>query len=67
MTISLVQDMVTFLNIFPSKNGISSELIPAESTLGYPNTDYNKIIIKLGGYAQVYIRTTNINDHRTVG
>ena len=45
MTRSLVQYMVTFLNMLPSKNGISSDLGPEEIILGSPNTDYNKLRI----------------------
>ena len=53
MTRSLVQDMITCLNIFPSKNGISSDLSPAAIILGSPNPDYNKLKIKFGAYVQV--------------
>ena len=45
--------------MLPSKNGISSELIPAAIILGSPNPDYNKLKIALGSYAQVYIGTKN--------
>ena len=67
MSISLVQDMITCLNIFPSNNGISSDLSPAAIILGSPNLDYNKLKIKFGEYAQVYIGTTNIKKQITVG
>ena len=67
MTISLVQDMVTCLNMIPSKNGISSDLSPAEIILGSPNPDYNRLKITLGSYTQVYIGTTNSKNRRTVG
>ena len=66
MEISLVQDMVTCFNMFPSKNGISSDLSPAAITLGSPNLDYNKLKIKFGAYAQVYIVTTNSTKNKIV-
>ena len=59
--------MVTFLNMLPSKNGISNKLRPAAIIPGSPNLDYNKLKIKLGSYAQVYIGTTHITKQRTVG
>ena len=59
--------MIACLNMFPPKYGISSKLRPASIILGYPNPDYNKLNIKLGAYAQVYIGTTNIKKHRTAG
>ena len=51
--------MVTCLNMLPSKNGIPSDLIPAEIILESPNTDYNKLKTIFGAYAKVYIDTTN--------
>ena len=45
--------MITYLNIFPSKNGISSNLSPEAIILGSPNPDYNKLKITFGEYAQV--------------
>ena len=56
---SLVQDMITCLNMFPSKNGVSINLSPAAIILGSPNPDYNKLKIKFVAYAQVYIGSTN--------
>ena len=67
MTISLVQDMITCLKMFPSKNGISINLSLASIILGSSNTDYNKLKIKFGAYAQVYIGTTKSTKQRTVG
>ena len=67
MTILLVQDTVTFLNMYPSKNGISSDLSPAAIILGSPNLDYNKLRITFVAYAQVCIGTTNSTKYRTVG
>ena len=67
MMISLVQDMITCLNMFPSKNVISSNLRPSAIILGSPNLDYNKLKITFGAYAQFYIGTTNIIKQITVG
>ena len=35
--------MITCLNMFPSKNRISSDLRPANIILGSQNPDYNKL------------------------
>ena len=67
MTISLVQDMITFLNMLRSRNGILINLSPEATILGYPNTEYNKLKIIFGVYAQVYICTTNSTKEMSVG
>ena len=67
MTILLVQDTVTFLNMYPSKNGISSDLRPAAIILGSPNPDYKKLSIAFVAYEKVCIGTTNSTKYRTVG
>ena len=59
--------MITCLNMFPSKDGISSNLIPAAIILGSPNTYYNKLKITFGANAQVYICTNKSTEYRTVG
>ena len=59
--------MITCLNMFPSKNGTSSDLIPVHTILGYMNPDNNKPKITLGAYDQVYIGNTNSTKQRTVG
>ena len=59
--------MITFLNMFPFKNGISSNLIPTVIILGSQNPQYNKLNIRFGAYALVYIGTTNSTKQRTVG
>ena len=61
------QDMINFLNMFPSQNGILRNLIPAEIILGTPNTNYNKLNITIWSYAQVYMWTTNSTKQSTVG
>ena len=58
---------INLFNMFPSKNGISSNLIPSAIIRGSPHPDYNKMMIKFGAYAQVYIGTTNSTEQRTVG
>ena len=45
--------MVTCLNMFPFKNGISNDLSSAAIILGSPNPDYKNIIITFGAYSQV--------------
>ena len=67
MTRSLVQDMLICLNMFPSKNGVPSDLSQEAIILGSPNPDYNKLKITFGEYSQVYIVTTNSTKHRMVG
>ena len=67
MTRSLVQNIKTCLNIFPSKNGLSRDLSSAAIILGSPTPDYNTLKIMFGEYAQVYIGTTNSTEQRTVG
>ena len=47
--------MITCLNMFPSKNGISRNLIPAAIILRYTNPYCNKLKIKFVTYAQVSI------------
>ena len=59
--------MITCLNMLPSKNGISSHLSPAAIILGSPNPYYNKLKVRFGAYAHVYIGTTNSAKQRTVG
>ena len=59
--------MITCINMFPSKNGISSDLSPAAIILGSQNPDNNKLSITFGAYAQVYIGTTKITKQRMVG
>ena len=53
--------------MFPSKNGILIDLIPAVIILGSSDTDYNKLRNPSGEYVQVYIGITDRTKHRTVG
>ena len=59
--------MVTCLKFYPSKNGISSDLIPEAIILLSPNPYYNKLKITVGSYTQVYIGTTNSTKQIIVG
>ena len=59
--------MVTCLKTSPSKNGLSSDLIPEAIILLSPNPYYNKLKITVREYTQVYIGTTNSTNQRTVG
>ena len=67
MTRSLVQDIITCLNMLPSKNGIGSNLRPAAIILVYSNSYYNKTKITFGAYVQVYIDNTNSTKKITLG
>ena len=67
MTRSLVQDMITCLNMFPYQNWISSDLSPEAIIIGSPYIYYNKLRITFGAYAQVYLVITNSSKQRTVG
>ena len=67
MTRSLVQDMVTCLNIFPTKNGIFNDLSPVAIILGSPNPHCHNLKIAFGAYSKLYIGTINSTKHRTVG
>ena len=67
MTKLLVQDMITCLNMFPSKNGISNDLSLAAIILGSANPYYPNIRIPFGAYAQLYLGTTNNTKQITVG
>ena len=59
--------MITSLNMSPSKNEISSNIIPEDIIIGSLNPDYNKLRITFVSYAKVYIDNNNIAKHRTVG
>ena len=63
----LVQDMITWLNMFPSKYGISSDHRPSETILGSPIPDNNKLNITFGAYSKFYIDTTNSTKHKMKG
>ena len=49
----LMMHVVHYLNIFPWKYGVSTELSPETIMTGFPAPDYNKLKIEFGSYAQV--------------
>ena len=59
--------MMTFLNMLPSKKGISRNPTLEAIILGSPEPDYNNLRIKFGAYANVYIVTTNSTKQRILG
>ena len=70
MTIYLLQDMITCLNISPSKNRISSDLSQSAIVIGSPNTDYNKLKVTFGNIQSYTLaiqtaKTDNGRDNRT--
>ena len=56
MARSIVQDMVTCMNMLSSKDGILNDLRLSAVILGYPNPDYNKIRITLGALHDNFTR-----------
>ena len=66
MTKSFVQNMVTCLNMLPSRNGISNDLSLEVIILGAPKLDYNKLKIMCRAYEKVHIVTTNNTKQKTV-
>ena len=55
----LIESRVSWLNRFPSKNGISQTLSPATLVLGHPKPDMNGKRLPFGAYVIVYQSTTN--------
>ena len=66
MVISLVQNMVKWLNAFPSKGGISEEMNPETIVTGASKPDFHRKRIHFGGYSMVYTGTENNMNSRTV-
>ena len=65
MTQHLVESRVSWLNRFPSKNGVSDTMSPASIVLGHGKPDMKIKRIPFGGYAVAYTQTSN--DMRTRG
>ena len=57
--------VVQFLNIFPGKHGLSTELSPETIMTGSPPPDYNKLKIEFGSYAQVFDAPSPSNTPRS--
>ena len=66
MVISLVQNMVKWLNPFPSKGGISEKRSPETIVTDASKPDFNRKGIPFGGYTMVYTGTENNMISRTV-
>ena len=66
MVRSLIEGVVSMLNAFPSKNGMSDTISPATIIEGKPKLDLEKNMIVFGSYALVYSGTTNDNKPRAV-
>jgi hypothetical protein len=66
MTIALVESAIYWLNSFPSDNGVSDTLSPANIVLGRPNIDFNHNKIVFGSYALVYAGTKNNMKSRSI-
>jgi hypothetical protein len=59
MTNSLIECAIHWLNAFPSKTGIASNLSPSAIVLGRGSPDFNNRHISFGAYAMVYNGTKN--------
>ena len=62
----LVQSRVSWLNKFPSKNGISTTMSPATIVLGQEKPDITVRRIPFGAYAMAYTQTSNDMKTRAV-
>ncbi|KAG7373305.1 reverse transcriptase RNA-dependent DNA polymerase [Nitzschia inconspicua] len=65
----LVRGVVTALNIFPARDGVSADMSPRTIVSGLPNPDYTQMKLEFGSYVQVYDdpRPTNRTNPRTIG
>jgi hypothetical protein len=66
----IVKHSVTRLNQLPADNGVSDIMSPTTIMTGKPNRYYNKLIIELGTYVQIFEPTTfasNTLRSRTTG
>ena len=59
MTTALLEHVVSWLNDFPSNDGISDTLSPSAIVVGRPNLNMNQPLIEFGAYAAVHNGTTN--------
>ena len=59
MTISLIESMTTWLNAFPTTNGVTTTMSPAAIVLGKSLPDMGRKHISFGLYAMVHIGTNN--------
>ncbi len=61
---NIIANSTEWLNAFPTNNGVSKTLSPANIVLGSPKPDCSTII---GSYVQLHIGTTNTTKQRLVG
>jgi len=61
-----IYDMVSVLNDFPHKNGISRNISPAAIVLGRPKLNCSNRTLSFGAYCEVYMGTTNDGTPRSV-
>ena len=66
MVISLIQNIVKRLTIFPSKGGIFEEMRPEIIVTRASKLDFNRKIISFGGYTTIWTCTENNMNSRTV-
>ena len=64
MVCPLIDGFLEVLNAFPSKDGISDILSPAEIIEGTPKFDFSKNIISFGTWT--IVRSTTTNDMKTM-
>ena len=50
MVVSSLEENITWLNVFPKKNGISNTLSPSTIVIGTPKIDANHATLKPGSY-----------------
>ena len=66
MVISLIQNIVQWLNAFPFKVGISEEMVLETIVTGASKSNFNRKRIPFGEYAMIYTGTENNIKSRTV-
>ena len=59
-------NIVSVLNEFPHKNGISRNISPAVIVLGRPKLKCSNRTLSFGAYCEVYVGTTNDDIPRSV-
>ena len=62
-----VTDIVAYLNALPYKEGISHTMRISMIVLGKNKMDCRQLKVTFGAYCEVYIRTTNTLEQRSVG
>ena len=62
-----IQDKLSWLNIFPPKDYMSSHIGPAGMILGTPKPNYANLKLGFGQYCQIHLGTTNTQQSRSIG